>query len=119
MAIAEFSKKILKTNNYLMHPIKKSVNGYTNGKKVFKIFYFKKIKSIKEVNEKKQDKEEHLESVKLFNYFSNISIYMSSLNPVVGVSICIGALGAGLAYLAYNNKEEEILMCQMKTIHVN
>ena len=32
---------------------------------------------------------------------------MSSLNPVVGVSICIGALGAGLAYLAYNNKDEE------------
>ena len=32
---------------------------------------------------------------------------MSSLNPVVGVSICIGALGAGLAYLAYNNKEED------------
>ena len=32
---------------------------------------------------------------------------MSSFNPVVGVSICIGALGAGLAYLAYNNKDEE------------
>jgi len=32
---------------------------------------------------------------------------MSSLNPIVGVSICIGALGAGLAYLAYNNKEED------------
>ena len=29
---------------------------------------------------------------------------MSSLNPIVGVSLCIGALGAGLAYLAYNNK---------------
>tara|TARA_Y100000591_G_scaffold271775_1_gene247054 strand:- start:11929 stop:12210 length:282 start_codon:yes stop_codon:yes gene_type:complete len=32
---------------------------------------------------------------------------MSSLNPIVGVSLCIGALGAGLAYLAWNNKEEE------------
>ena len=31
---------------------------------------------------------------------------MSSLNPIVGVSLCIGALGAGLAYLAYNNDEE-------------
>lgn len=33
---------------------------------------------------------------------------MSSLNPVVGVSLCIGALGAGLAYLAWNNQDEEV-----------
>lgn len=33
---------------------------------------------------------------------------MSSLNPVVGVSLCIGALGAGLAYLAWNNQDEDI-----------
>jgi len=32
---------------------------------------------------------------------------MSSLNPIVGVSLCIGALGAGLAYLAYNNNDDE------------
>ena len=32
---------------------------------------------------------------------------MSSLNPVVGVSLCIGALGAGLAYLAWNNQDDE------------
>ena len=32
---------------------------------------------------------------------------MSSLNPIVGVSVCIGALGAGLAYLAWNNKDDE------------
>ena len=31
---------------------------------------------------------------------------MSSLNPVVGVSLCIGALGAGLAYLAWNNNDD-------------
>ena len=33
---------------------------------------------------------------------------MSSLNPVVGVSLCIGALGAGLAYLAWNNQDDEV-----------
>ena len=33
---------------------------------------------------------------------------MSSLNPVVGVSLCIGALGAGLAYLAWNNQDDHI-----------
>ena len=32
---------------------------------------------------------------------------MSSMNPVVGVSLCIGALGAGLAYLAWNNQDDE------------
>ena len=32
---------------------------------------------------------------------------MSSINPVVGVTVCIGALGAGLAYLAFNNNDEE------------
>ena len=32
---------------------------------------------------------------------------MSSLNPIVGVSVCIGALGAGLAYLAWNNSDDE------------
>ena len=33
---------------------------------------------------------------------------MSSLNPVVGVSLCIGALGAGLAYLAWNNQDDDV-----------
>ena len=32
---------------------------------------------------------------------------MSSLNPVVGVSLCIGALGAGLAYLAWSNNDDD------------
>ena len=32
---------------------------------------------------------------------------MSSLNPVVGVSLCIGALGAGLAYLAWYNNDDD------------
>ena len=35
---------------------------------------------------------------------------MSSLNPIVGVSLCISALGAGLAYLAYNRDEGEDLL---------
>lgn len=30
---------------------------------------------------------------------------MSSINPIVGVSLCISALGAGLAYLAYTNQD--------------
>ena len=30
------------------------------------------------------------------------------MNPVVGVSLCIGALGAGLAYLAWNNQDDEV-----------
>ena len=34
---------------------------------------------------------------------------MSSMNPVVGVSLCIGALGAGLAYLAWNNQDEMLI----------
>jgi hypothetical protein len=33
---------------------------------------------------------------------------MSSMNPVVGVSLCIGALGAGLAYLAWNNQDDDV-----------
>ena len=35
---------------------------------------------------------------------------MSSLNPIVGVSLCISALGAGLAYLAYSRDEGEDLL---------
>jgi len=43
-----------------------------------------------------------------YNNKINIMVfYMSSLNPIVGVSVCIGALGAGLAYLAWNNKDDE------------
>ena len=55
-------RQILKTNNYLMHPIRKS-NGYTKDgkKKYLRYFILKKINSIKEVNEKKQENEEHLE----------------------------------------------------------
>ena len=32
---------------------------------------------------------------------------MSSINPVVGVTVCIGALGAGLAYLAFNSHNDD------------
>ena len=55
-------RQILKTNNYLMHPIRKS-NGYTKDgkKKYLRYFILKKIKSVKEVEEKTQEKGEHLE----------------------------------------------------------
>ena len=33
---------------------------------------------------------------------------MISMNPVVGVSLCIGALEAGLAYLAWNNQDDDV-----------
>ena len=41
-------RQILKTNNYLMHPIRKS-NGYTKDgkKKYLRFFVLKKIKSVK------------------------------------------------------------------------
>ena len=49
-------RQILKTNNYLMHPIRKS-NGYTKDgkKKYLRYFILKKIKSIKEINEIKEN----------------------------------------------------------------
>ena len=54
-------RQILKTNNYLMHPIRKS-NGYTKDgkKKYLRYFILKKIKSIKE-NKEIQESEKHLE----------------------------------------------------------
>ena len=52
-------RQILKTNNYLMHPIRKS-NGYTKDgkKKYLRYFILKKIKSVKE--SEKQESEKHL-----------------------------------------------------------
>jgi len=55
-------RQILKTNNYLMHPIRKS-NGYTKDgkKKYLRYFILKKIKSVKEVEKKTQEKGGYLE----------------------------------------------------------
>jgi len=51
-------RQILKTNNYLMHPIRKS-NGYTKDgkKKYLRYFILKKIKSVQEIEHKKQKQE--------------------------------------------------------------